>query len=158
MIEGITAAVKRGVYLTHVAPSLGVSIHTIYHWQAKGRRDLAEGKTTSPEAKLEAAVQEARGFAFSALHSQIEKAAAKDWRAAAWLLERQLPHLYGRNADDVAQGRAHGLVGSIRAELDRAEEDDGLENLTTAELEALHSLHDRELEILRKAKARPTEE
>lgn len=154
LIDGLVEAVSLGVYLAHAGPAFGVSAHTIYHWQHQGRIDIADGKTDTPHARLESGIQRARCSAAMNAHKIIAKAAIKDWKAAAWLIERQWPHLYSRQADDVAQGRAHGLAGSLRAELDPRESADELDTLSDAELESLAELHNRELSVYEAAKRR----
>ncbi len=61
----------------------GISVDTLARWRAA-------------DAEFAEALTRARGELAIGLLAKIEAAAAHDWRAAAWKLERRYPEEYGR--------------------------------------------------------------
>lgn len=81
--DAIVAAVRAGATLRLAAASAGISLDTLARW----RKRFAAFADRLTEAEGKAAV---RPLAL------IAEAAKRDWRAAAWLLERRFPEEYGR--------------------------------------------------------------
>lgn len=77
------ALVRGGMASTRAAKALGVCPDTVTDW-CRVNPEFSEA--------LEAAREESLGI----LEQRVHAAARKDWRAAAWLLERRLPEEYGR--------------------------------------------------------------
>jgi hypothetical protein len=103
----IVDALKSGGYKTHAAHAAGISRECLDLWIEAGR----EGR----EPFVRFALECDRARAEDALRNQAIVSAAAvrkiegDWKAAAWLLERKYPKLYGKriadNVDD-ANGTA----------------------------------------------------
>lgn len=82
--------VQAGVPIPQAASAAGFSWNTVKDWLKKGR----EGK--KPFVGFLVATQEAKAKWVAAATMRITKAGAKSWKADAWLLERRLPHQFGR--------------------------------------------------------------
>jgi transposase len=95
--------VRAGMASTRAARALGVCPDTVTNW-CRANPDFSEA--------LEAAREESTGI----LEKQIHDAARKDWRAAAWLLERRLPDEYGRK--DRLEARCAVSLETILEEID----------------------------------------
>jgi hypothetical protein len=74
-VAGIIAAIARGLTIKGAAESQGISVQTLARWR-KSDAELAERVA---RAEAEAEIKMVR---------IITEAAPKDWRAAAWFLER----------------------------------------------------------------------
>jgi len=68
----------------------GISARTLHQWNAQGKADIAAGLDTE-YAQLANAIEIARGEAGMKYLRNIENAIPKDWRAAAYKLERMFP-------------------------------------------------------------------
>lgn len=77
-------AVERGLPLKESASLAGVSYDTLNRWRNSG-----EAEDAPPVFRnFYNALYQAQAVAVDTLVSQIQSAARKDWKAAAWLLER----------------------------------------------------------------------
>lgn len=96
------AALKEGVSFASAANLAGIGQSTFYRWVEEG------GKQASGEYRefLEA-VRGAQAEAEEACLRIVRKAAEKDWRAAAWILERRFRGRWANERDRFAD-----LVGS----------------------------------------------
>lgn len=97
------ALVRSGIASTRVARIVGVCPDTVTDW-CRANPDFSEA--------LEGAREESLGN----LEKRIHRAVLKDWRAAAWLLERKLPGEYARR-DRLETTHSFSLE-SLIAELD----------------------------------------
>ena len=70
------------------ARSLGVGRSTLYEWRAAGEAGL------EPYADFAAQLKRSLGRVEVTLTLSVTAAARKDWRAAAWWLERRRPERY----------------------------------------------------------------
>lgn len=75
--------VRQGISLTRTAKALGIHPDTVTDW-CRDNPDFSDD------------ILKAREQAILPLEDKIIQAANKDWRAAAWLLERWWPEKYGR--------------------------------------------------------------
>jgi len=88
--EKICAALRSGAYRQTAVHYAGISIQAFQEWMAKGRegrpfwRDFLE------------AVEKAEADFIIASVGTIRKASTTQWQAAAWMLERKFPELYGQ--------------------------------------------------------------
>jgi hypothetical protein len=82
----ILAAVRCGCPNTIACRSAGIGESTLYQWL-----DFARDRPDSEYAEFAERLEEARDEGVAARLALIQKAAVKDWRAAAWLLERDVP-------------------------------------------------------------------
>ena len=79
-------AIQQGCTYEAGASSIGVSVQTIYHWLRQGR---AATRKNDKYLKFLKAVKKAEHERQQFLLQQILEASGKDWKAAAWLLERR---------------------------------------------------------------------
>ncbi len=75
--------VENGLPYQLAAESVGIARSTLQDWKAKNP-DLAD------------ALKEAEAKSVAVLVARIKKASHENWTAAAWLLERRHPDLFGR--------------------------------------------------------------
>ena len=92
--DQICALIARGNTKTDAAKCLGIGYSTLKDWLATGRRLRKEGRGGKFPAFL-AAVEKAEADCRKRLVSYVWKAAAKNWRAAAYLLGCKAPDEYG---------------------------------------------------------------
>ncbi len=104
----IVGALRLGHYMETAAALAGVNKDTVYGWLKRGARVRAgrvpPSKQTDFDKRAAAfsdAVSRAMAEAESILLGYIARAAAEDWRAAAWRLERRAPERWGRRVVDV---------------------------------------------------------
>jgi hypothetical protein len=107
----IVDRIRAGIPIEPAVESTGTGLSTFYRWQERGRDRVEDRKPKRAEPRYREfvdAVTRARAEA-EALHvSYITKAAAEDWRASAWYLERTRSERY-RRRDTVHQaGPADG--------------------------------------------------
>lgn len=158
-VDDIVRMLERGAYLTHAAAAVGVDRRTLYRWLEQGGKDLAEGRNTE-EATFHSRVAQARAKGRVAMCQVIDDAAKRDWRAAAWMLERTDPELFGEKIEMTRRPEARGDApppdssGAIAGEGGG----DPLEVLSDGELELLERLRARELAVLKRAKGRRGEQ
>lgn len=107
----IIERVKAGIPYETAAESSGVDGATFYRWMAQGADHFEDGKEVKarePYRGFRGAVTRARAEAEAAMVAIIQQAAPKDWRAAAFFLERSRPANW-RRRDTVHQaGPAEG--------------------------------------------------
>jgi len=101
VVERIVEYVAAGVALDAAAGVLGIGARTVYAWQSIGQEweEAEEAEIPAdrrPYVAFAAAVRDARISAQQRHLRAIERASTTDWKAAAWLLERQWPDRYGR--------------------------------------------------------------
>lgn len=145
--DRLVELLEKGVYLAHAAPVVGVDRRTITIWIKRGRDDLARG-FGSPHAELAQAVEDARAKGAAFMTEIITSAATRDWKAAAWYLERTQPTLFGPVTIDSPQ---RSDVGD-GDEPDTFEDD--LAHLNDGELELLDSLTGKADKVLQLGRAR----
>jgi hypothetical protein len=92
--DRLVELLEKGVYLSHAAPVVGVDRRTLCTWMQRGRDDLSKGLDTR-HAALAQAVEDARSRGAAFMTELITSAARRDWKAAAWYLERTQPTLFG---------------------------------------------------------------
>lgn len=96
MIE-VCAHLERSISVTDACRGSGLNPRTLYNW-------LEYEKQGKPEFQgLQARIDAARVEGQKKLLGYVEKAAPKDWKAAAWILERRNPE-YRRQTDVNVQG------------------------------------------------------
>ena len=91
--DKLVAMLKAGNYIGVTATAVGLNRATLNRWLARGRSD--DPKDAEFKALRERIVQ-ARAEGEARNVTIIATAAAKDWKAAAWLLERQYPARWSR--------------------------------------------------------------
>ena len=121
----IVQAVRAGAFIETAAAYAGISKVTLYDWMKRGNK--------APHGKFRDflnAVTQAFSEATVADLAQISAAAAKDWRAAAYRLEKRERNLYGPHVQ--ISGLGGGPV-EVRQTWN-------LSNLSREELEALEKI------------------
>lgn len=103
--EGICAILSFGGYVETAAAAVGVSKKTFYEWLKRGDPDGTRA-VDAPYRAFREQIEKSRAEGESALVAVIRNAAVKDWKAAAWMLERQTP-------DKWAGPRGRGITSTI---------------------------------------------
>jgi len=99
----IVAALQAGTYLDTAASVAGINRDTLREWLKRGAREARRREAGKKAARAEdryvafsAAVKKALAMFELAAISGIRNAGQNQWQALAWLLERRMPHRYGR--------------------------------------------------------------
>lgn len=123
-------AIEQGMPLKQAAEVAGMSYDTLNHWQKKGESD-----TAPPEYRQFCQLlRHSQAIAMQVHVSAIHKAAERDWRAAAWMLERRFPTDFARpqQIEHSAPG-GKPLISSTGEDhevLRRIRKQEGIKNLT----------------------------
>lgn len=88
--DKIVQAVGVGATRTLACDYAGIDLDTLARWIKR-------------DAELAERIKRAEGKAAIGWLAVIEKAATKQWQAAAWKLERRYPHDYGRTIQEQQQ-------------------------------------------------------
>jgi hypothetical protein len=136
--KDVLDALKAGVWQKDAAAHAGIGESTLAQWLREGRAFLDEG-VENELSEFAAACALARAGHKVLLVGRITAATAKDWKAAAFLLERMFPNEFGKRdakliEHDMSEGLEELLAGKqpVQIPLDRrqriaailAEEDD----------------------------------
>ena len=136
--ERICGALRAGNYMETAAAYCGVTKDTLYDWLKKG----ADLKGKSIYRRFSDAVEKAQAEAETRSVALISKAAATQWQAAAWHLERTKPHRFGRRVLEL-QGQDGG---AIRVQLEGGDLLTTLRRLAGEPESAADSIVDAEVE------------
>lgn len=90
----IIALIRAGNYIETAAAEAGIGSTTFRDWLKRGRRDADAGRETD-FSRFADDVEQAQAASEAILVTGIATAAKKDWRAAAFLLERKWPLKFG---------------------------------------------------------------
>ena len=106
---------KGGASNIDIAKALGISESTFYRWTST--------PTSDNQRELSELLKKAEADYKNALMGIIAKAAQeRDWKAAAWLLERKYPDEYGRkfvSATVEGSMKVEAISQETRAEMER---------------------------------------
>lgn len=106
---------KGGATNVDIAKAIGISESTFYRWVST--------PSTEAEKELSESLKKAEADYKNALQGIIAKAAQeRDWKAAAWLLERKYPEEYGRKFLDAKVSgdvQVRGIAAEVREEMER---------------------------------------
>jgi hypothetical protein len=91
-IDKLCQAMLMGATYELAALYAGISADTFARW----RQRAATARPGTPLVRLRDRLTEAEGQAALRWLAQIQAAAAEDWRAAAYMLERRYPEMYGK--------------------------------------------------------------
>ncbi|MGH9044718.1 MAG: hypothetical protein ACRDVP_07805 [Acidimicrobiales bacterium] len=144
----ICDSIATGNWLSTAAQAAGVTPESISHWKLKGGEDLEAGRCGSIYAKFVQAIARAEAGAEITSLGCIQRAARRDWRAAAWLAERRFPT---RWAPSQTVAEEYGSGGVLDAEFVLSDEAfdivprllEGLAQKTTQMLAAPREATDR---------------
>lgn len=95
LISEVAARIATGAHFEAVAVASGIGRATLYRWLEKGEAD-EEHDVDSLERVFRDAVSRATAEAEEVLAGMIRRHALDDWRAAAFLLERRNPAVWGK--------------------------------------------------------------
>lgn len=88
----LLSAIEEGLPLKEAAEIAGISYDTLNHWTNRG-----ESETAPPEYRQFCQLlRRSQAVAMQVNVSAIREAAKRDWRAAAWILERRFPADFAR--------------------------------------------------------------
>ena len=87
-------------------------------------------------------------FEEEAIHTILKASKYGDWKAAAWLLERRLPEVYGKRELPPLQAEADNRATSIRVEIVDAKSSDNDERLKSLEAEVRKELGKEDKEAI----------
>ena len=90
--KALLDAIRIGLPYTRACAEVGIDYSTFRDWQAKGTGHDAR----QPFKQFTEDLELAKVQGLSEKLTLIEKAGEKEWRALAWLLEKQWPEQYGR--------------------------------------------------------------
>lgn len=102
--ERIVAFLRAGNYVETASACAGIHKDTFYEWCKKGR------KGEEPFAAFVEAVDRAIAESEARDVALIGKAATVNWQAAAWRLERKMPHKWGRHERHELTGANGGPI------------------------------------------------
>jgi hypothetical protein len=106
-------ALQTGVGIAPAAAFAGISVSTVYNWIERGEQEQAAGKTSKFVEFLEGTTR-TRASVRVRLAGLIAGASGRDWRAAAWMLERIAPDEFGRHR---VEQHEHNHTGHVSEEL-----------------------------------------
>lgn len=128
----IVQAIQAGNYMETAAAYAGINKTTLYDWLRRGAREKERleknsrarmRKAEAPYVKFSNAVEKALAEAEMRDVMIIGKAAAEQWQAAAWRLERKFPQRWGRRVAiedaekrDSSKGAIAKLMQHLREE------------------------------------------
>lgn len=98
--EQICKYIAAGLTKKGAASAACISDSSLYLWLEKGEKDKARGKSTVYSEFLDSLKRAEGAFKLGRIKT-IQQAAADDWKAAAWLLERCYRDEYGRSTMDI---------------------------------------------------------
>lgn len=110
MAERICKLVEVGNRLDTAAAACGIVRETLHKWMRAGARE-----PDSKEGKFAARLDEARARSEARAVANIRRAAAKDWRAEAWFLERR--HASKWQARDPDHDKLEKLVADLERQV-----------------------------------------
>jgi transposase len=127
IVDEVARAIALGMTQTDAARAAGVQPRTFESWLEKGRAgNPAYARIVDP-------IDNARALGQRSLADRIAKASNKDWRAAAWILERRHPQTWGKHDTLHMSAKIETAVTQmsdeeIAAELARIEGDRDMES------------------------------
>jgi hypothetical protein len=105
--------VRAGNYLEIAAAACGIHRSTLHRWLERG-----EQQSHGMYREFYLAVERAQSEAELRDMLLIGKAAATDWRAAAWRLERRAPRRYGTQVQATLREEMNSMLAHLQAVLD----------------------------------------
>lgn len=94
---------RLGCYREVAAQAAGIAVATLYGWLSRGKEARNARESGAFVKKSERvyldfleAVEKAEALAESRMLATVQAKAPKDWKAAAWFLERRYPERYAR--------------------------------------------------------------
>jgi len=135
----IVQAVKAGNSLEVAAAFATVHRSTLQRWLQRGDPEKS-AKRDAPYREFRAEVEAARAEAEVRAVARVTQAAEKDWRAAAWFLERRCSQRWGRSPVEDSDNSKPLSVQPAVIELARGLGELRLQSLTDSQLEELERM------------------
>jgi len=97
LIESICEEIARGYSYDQAALNNGIAASTFFRWMRKGKDSASE----QIYKDLVQAVEDSSDFSEAEALQQIRSSAinGRNWKAAAWFLERRFPHKYAKKTN-----------------------------------------------------------
>lgn len=117
--ESICQAVQQGATYEIAAAQAGIAVSTLHAWKSRALKALEHGKKKKsdlPYIEFLEAIKKADAKGALLLLATVRQAAPKDWKAAAWLLERRWKYEKGQSFH-VEQAEETQEQGSIEPKL-----------------------------------------
>lgn len=95
----LCAILSEGNTIETACAACGISGRSFHNWMERGGREK-----TGPYFQFFQSATRARARAKQRYTKLITRAATRDWKAAAWLLERMFPQEYGRSTREDKEG------------------------------------------------------
>ena len=105
--EEFCKAIENGASILGACGHVKITEKTYYNWIDKAN----EAKTRTKFVKFQEAVETAKMKALFNFEQVIVSASMEHWQAAAWMLERRHPNIYGKKEKIEADVNHKGLVG-----------------------------------------------
>ena len=105
--EAFCQAIENGDSILGACGYVGITERTYYNWM--DRAENAKGRTKF--VKFKECVDKAKAKALHNFEQVITNASMEHWQAAAWMLERRHPNLYGKKEKIEADVNHKGLSG-----------------------------------------------
>ena len=121
--EKFCKAIENGDSILGACGYVGITERTYYNWMDRA----AEAKTKTKFVKFKECVDKAKAKALHNFEQVITNASMEHWQAAAWMLERRHPNLYGKRENieaDVNHKGLTGLADAIKSSKDKHRRED----------------------------------
>lgn len=116
----IVQLIRAGNYIETAAAAAGIASVTFREWMRVGARD-ADAKSDTEFARFASTIAEAQGASEARIVVGISKASEDDWRAGAFLLERQFPKRWGSRQTLEHTGKDGGAIEHVVTPMTRIE-------------------------------------
>ena len=121
--EQFCKAIENGDSILGACGYVGISEQTYYNWINRAE----EAKTKTKFVKFKECVDKAKAKALHNFEQVITNASMEHWQAAAWMLERRHPNLYGKREKieaDVNHKGLSGLADAIKSSKEKHRRED----------------------------------
>lgn len=121
IVEIILASVRKGNYFVTAARAAGISDYTRMAWLKKAREAAEKGETgdTNKFVKFLQDILQAEAEGQENLLRVVQRQPRREWKAAAWLLERRWSSLFGPQAHaEVTDSDSNSLKCEVKLDFD----------------------------------------
>lgn len=116
-------ALENGASILGACGHVGITEKTYYNWIHRAE----EAKTRTKYVKFKECVETAKEKALFNFEQVIVSASMEHWQAAAWMLERRYPNMYGKREKieaDVTHKGLSGLADAIKSSEEKHRRED----------------------------------
>lgn len=118
-----------GNYVETALAAVGLGKATFYEWLDRGDPQATK-PADAPYRAFRARIERARAKGEAHNVEAIAEAAGEDWRAAAWMLERQFPDRWGRPSQRPSPGGQPVAPAAVTTAAPEGEEGEGAATVT----------------------------